>query len=76
MSHTDISGLVRDFLLWLDREPRSYAAAIEAWRTSCPRLTVWEDAMEQGLAACRRDEAGTLRVTVTEQGRRLLHQLR
>jgi hypothetical protein len=34
MSHTDISGLVRDLVLWVGRQPRSYAEAMEAWRTS------------------------------------------
>jgi hypothetical protein len=35
--------------------PRPYAEVIEAWRTSCPRLTVWEDTVDAGLVACRPD---------------------
>lgn len=43
--------LIRDLLVWLARAPRTYAETMEAWRTSCPRLTVWEDALERGLVA-------------------------
>lgn len=43
------AALIVQLLEWIGREPRSYAEAIEAWRTSCPRLTVWEDAMSAGL---------------------------
>ena len=34
---------------WVAREPRAYPELIDAWRTSCPRLTVWEDAVERGF---------------------------
>jgi hypothetical protein len=44
-----IVPLILDLLEWVAAEPRPYAAVMEAWRTSCPRLTVWEDALEQGL---------------------------
>lgn len=36
-------------LAWLDERPRGYAETIDAWRTSCPRLAVWEDALADGL---------------------------
>lgn len=48
--------------------PRPYAEVIEAWRTSCPRLTVWEDATECGLVAVER-VAGELCVRATAAGR-------
>ncbi|MBY0339408.1 MAG: hypothetical protein K2X11_22535 [Acetobacteraceae bacterium] len=73
MSHTDISGLVRDLVAWVAKEPRPYVEAIEAWRTSCPRLPVWEEAMERGLIACVRRGGGALRVEVTAAGRALLN---
>ena len=38
-----------DFLAWLAAEPRDYIDVMEAWRTSCPRLTIWEDAIDTGL---------------------------
>ncbi len=71
MSNPVIAALMLDLVEWLERRPRSYAEAIEAWRTSCPRLTVWEDAMEQGLIACIA-EAGALRVLATPHGRECL----
>ena len=42
-------GVVLDLLAWVEREPRTYAATMEAWRTNCPRLPVWEDALDRGL---------------------------
>jgi hypothetical protein len=44
-----IGPLMRDFLLWLAAAPRTYAEAMEAWRTSCPRLSIWEDALADEL---------------------------
>jgi hypothetical protein len=34
---------------WLAERPRSYAETIEVWKTSCPRLAIWEDALAEGL---------------------------
>lgn len=48
--------------------PRPYAEVIEAWRTSCPRLTVWEEATERGLVAFRPVADGALLVAATEAG--------
>lgn len=47
----DLQPLVLDFLEWIAREPRTYGDVMEAWRTSCPRLTVWENTIDRGLAA-------------------------
>jgi hypothetical protein len=44
-----IGPLMRDFLLWLAAAPRTYAEAMEVWRTSCPRVSIWEDALADGL---------------------------
>ena len=46
---TTLDPLIRDFVEWIAKEPRRSADALEVWRTSCPRLTVWEDATERGL---------------------------
>src|SRR4051794_35053894 len=64
---TDTSDpLVLDLVEWIARQPRFYSEVIEAWRTSCPRLTIWEDAVDRGYVA-RETIAGTgVRVTVTE----------
>ena len=39
----------RELLDWISREPRSYPEAIEIWQTHCPRHSVWEDALADGL---------------------------
>jgi hypothetical protein len=44
-----INPLVFDLLEWLALSPRPYAEVMEVWRTSCPRLTIWEDAVDLGL---------------------------
>jgi len=36
-------------LAWIAERSRGYAETIEVWRTSCPRLAVWEDALADGL---------------------------
>ena len=64
-------ALVLDLVEWIAREPRPYAEVIDTWRTSCPRLTVWEDAVDHGYVA-RRPTAEGLHVTVTEDGQAFL----
>jgi hypothetical protein len=59
--------LVRDLLAWLAEAPRPYTEVMEAWRTSCPRLPVWEEANDRRLV--RRD--GTM-VSTTSDGLALL----
>ena len=44
-------ALVLDLVEWIGREPRLYSEVIETWRTSCPRLTIWEDAVDRGYVA-------------------------
>jgi hypothetical protein len=63
--------LILDFLEWLAPGPRPYAEVMDAWRTSCPRLTIWEDAMDQKLIE-RRRETGTQLVALTAVGGRML----
>jgi hypothetical protein len=64
--------LVLDFVEWIAREPRAYSEVIGAWKTSCPRLTIWEDAADLGLVA-RESVAGFgLVVKVTAEGMKVL----
>jgi hypothetical protein len=64
--------LVLDFVEWIAREPRFYSEVIAIWRTSCPRLTIWEDAVDRGYVT-REVIAGTgVIVTVTAGGEKLL----
>jgi len=46
---TNIEPLILDLLEFLVSRERTYEEVMEAWRTSCPRLTVWEDANQRGL---------------------------
>ena len=43
-----VDSLILDLLEWLAQKDRSYEEVMNAWRTSCPRLPVWEDANDQG----------------------------
>ena len=48
MNETVVDSLVLDLVEWVGRAERTYEETMDAWRTSCPRLTVWEDACERG----------------------------
>ena len=63
--HPQLDPLVLDLVEWVAREPRAYGDVIDAWRSSCPRLTVWEEACERGLLTRRfkRGEGATVHVT-------------
>ncbi|UUX49536.1 hypothetical protein NUH88_19320 [Nisaea acidiphila] len=64
--------LILDLVEWVAATPRLYSEVMEAWRTSCPRLTVWEEAVDRGLVA-RRHVAGTgAMVEATRSGRAAL----
>ncbi len=45
------AGPIMQFLDWVGRQPRTYGETMDAWRTSCPRISVWEDASLDGLVA-------------------------
>jgi hypothetical protein len=38
-----LTPLILDFLEWIAAEPKPYTAVMDAWRTSCPKLTVWQE---------------------------------
>jgi hypothetical protein len=68
-------GNLLQFLAWVVDRPRTYAETMEAWRTSCPRLSAWEDATTDGLVdiGCQNDAAhGEVAVLLTEKGAMLL----
>lgn len=70
---TDIlTPLTIDFLAWLAREPRPYADVMDAWRTSCPRLTIWEDAIDNGLVTHRHAPGQATLIVLTARGEALL----
>ena len=45
-----VDCLILDLLEWILKE-KTYEEVMDAWRTSCPRLPVWEDANDLGLVA-------------------------
>ena len=53
-----VDTLILDLLEWLGTGPRPYAEVLDAWRTSCPRLPVWEEANSRGYVE-RRHLPGT-----------------
>ena len=68
-------SLLLDLLEWVAAGDRSYEEVMDAWRTSCPRLPVWEEANDRGLVA--RDEVeGVCKIRITRAGLALLDQQR
>ncbi|MGI9386774.1 MAG: hypothetical protein ACR2OX_05040 [Methyloligellaceae bacterium] len=65
-------ALVLDFVEWIATEPRPYADVMKAWQTSCPRLTIWEDAIDQGLVARDHKNGSETVIRVTDAGRNFL----
>jgi hypothetical protein len=61
-----VANLTCQMLEWIAKRPRAYAEVMDVWRTSCPRLSIWEDACDAGLIAY---EAGTGKVTLSHDGR-------
>ena len=66
--------LVLDFVEWIARAPRVYSEVVATWKTSCPRLTIWEDAAGQGYVARETIAGFGMIATVTEDGERLLRE--
>jgi len=67
-----VSLLMVQFLDWVASRPRTYADAREAWRTSCPRLSVWEDALVADLIQIGSPVAGQGDVALTPRGQAVL----
>jgi hypothetical protein len=60
------TALRRQMLEWIAVRPRDYAEVMESWRTSCPRLSIWEDACLDGLIDY---EPGTGKVILSDAGK-------
>ena len=67
------TALRRQMLEWIAVRPRDYAEVMEAWRTSCPRLSIWEDACLDGLIDY---EPGTGKVILNDAGKAFLSRPR
>jgi hypothetical protein len=66
-------ALTQQFLAWVAEAPRSYADA-DAWRRSCPHLSVWEDAIADGLIRFENGNSmNESRILLTARGRKHLN---
>jgi hypothetical protein len=75
MGDSVTESLILDLLEWLARGDRSYEEVMDAWRTSCPKLPVWEDANDRGLVT-EEQAQGRCIVRITPSGLSLLEQRR
>ena len=66
--------LTLELLNWISVRPRTYAETMEAWRTTCPRHSVWEDAWADGLVEIVNNEKtmGQATVVLSAVGRAFL----
>ncbi len=68
-----VNLLTLEFLQWISSRSRTYADAMEAWRTTCPRSSVWEDALLGGLIQIENgSRMGESKVSLTPKGRAIL----
>jgi hypothetical protein len=63
-----VEPLILDLLEWIGPRPRPYAEVLEAWRTSCPRLPVWEEANARGYIDHLHERGQAARVAVSPAG--------
>ena len=70
-----IESLILDLVEWVGRKKRTYQETMDAWRTSCPKLPVWEDATGRGLVETASANGRRL-VRVTPVGLALLRKKR
>jgi hypothetical protein len=66
------SLIMIQFLQWVADRPRTREDVMDAWRSSCPRFPVWEDARAEGLIRQRGGAQGEHRVELTPRGRAAL----
>ena len=68
-----IRMLTIELLTWISAGPRTYADAMEVWRSSCPRHPVWDDALIDGLIQIEGGEAiDQSKITLTARGKDVL----
>ena len=64
---------ILEFLTWVSIRPRTYGEAMESWRSTCPRLSTWEDALAEGLIQVENGSSmNESRVKLTARGRAVL----
>lgn len=68
----DNKALILDLLEWIAARPRRYEDVMDAWRTSCPRLTIWEDTVDAGYVQIQFGAGVQKMVVITYRGKELL----
>ena len=71
-----VDALIVDLLEWIGDKPRPYPEVLDAWRTSCPRMPVWEEANLRGYVRSEHRPGVGAFVTVSDEGRELVAQRR
>jgi hypothetical protein len=71
-----VDALIIDLLEWIGPRGRPYAEVIDAWRTSCPRLPVWEEANARGYIVREHTAGSSPLISVSPNGLALLRQRR
>ena len=69
-----VEPLILDLLEWIGPGSRPYAEVLEAWRTSCPRLPVWEEANARGFLQRLHSDGETVHVALSAAGVRRLRE--
>jgi hypothetical protein len=73
MNDSAPESLILDLLEWLEKRDRIYEEVMDAWRTSCPKLPVWEDRNDSGLVM-KEQLQGCCIVRITSSGRALIQR--
>jgi hypothetical protein len=63
-----VEALILDLLEWIGPSGRRYDETIEVWRTSCPRLPVWEEAQQRGFIDHHGAPGQATRIALTPRG--------
>ena len=70
-----LTSLMVEFLEWISLTRRTYAQAMAAWQSSCPRFTIWEDALAMGLIEVM-DKDNSSEVCLTAKGNATVQRYR
>jgi hypothetical protein len=68
-----VDALILNLLEWIGPIPRAYSEVMDAWRTSCPRLPVWEEANARGFIQRHYQDGDGAMISVTILGKQFLN---
>jgi hypothetical protein len=68
----DNKALILDLLDWIAAQPRRYDDVMDAWGTSCPGLTIWEDTVDAGYVQIQSGRDVQKMVVITDSGEAFL----